>query len=221
MAEGTRQDRFHRRDFLKTVGLLAGGAAVGFLGRSAVLPPPSIINNYVAFGGGSNLKYMPDPETGNPTVQLEELFYFDLAHAFCRVDNNPQSFAIDTYKMGRVVVEANSFYMLMLAERVTVSNFNVSPSGAAKLDLTGEITCDTAATMASTRVGGRDIKERAPYTITAQHDPNSGDSFAFKAFFQPDQAPVNYSIFGPDSNFTGQLNTGAVTIVPIRQLQTL
>ncbi len=210
-----------RREFLRTFGLLGGGAAVGFLGRSAILPPPSVLNNYIAYGGGSNIKYMPDPSTGQPTVPLEELFYFDLNHAFCRVDNNPQSFAMDTYSMGRVTVDANSFYMLMLAEQVDVSSFTPNQGGAAKLELTGTITCDTTATVADTKFGGRNIKERAPYLITAQHDPNQGDSFAFKVFFQPDQAPVNHSIFGPAPNFTGQMKTGGVTIVPIRTLRTL
>ncbi len=210
-----------RRQLLKSAGLLAGGAAVGFLGRSAVLAPPSIINNYVAFGGGSNLKYMLDPSTGQPTVPLEELFYFDLKHAFCRVDNNSQAFAMDTYSMGHVVVEPNSFYMLMLAEDVEVSGFTATPDGTATLELTGKITCDTSATVASTKFGGRDIKEVAPYKITVKHDPNSGDSFAFRTFFQPDQAPVNNSIFGPDSSFTGQMKTGSITIVRIRELQYL
>ncbi len=158
MTEGRALGGLSRRQFLKTFGLLGGGATVGFLGRSAILPPSSIVNNYVAYGGGSNIKYMPDPSTGQPTVPLEELFYFDLNHAFCRVDNNPQSFAMDTYSMGHVTVEANSFYMLMLAEQVDVSSFTPNQRGAAKLEFTGTITCDTTATVANTKFGGRNIK---------------------------------------------------------------
>lgn len=221
MKEGEHLSRLNRRDFLRTFGLLGGGAAIGFLGRSVILPPPSILNNYVAYGGGSNIKYMPDPTTGQPTVPLEELFYFDLNNAFCRVDNNPQSFAMDTYSMGHVTVDANSFYMLMLAEQVSVSSFTSTQGGAAKLELTGTVACDTTATVADTRIGGRNIKERAPYLITAQHDLSLGDSFAFKVFFEPDQAPVNHGIFGPEPNFTGQMKTGGVTIVPVRALRTI
>lgn len=221
MTVANPETRLSRRELLKTLGVLAGGTAIGFLSRSAVLPPPSILNNYVAYGGGSNVKYMPDPSTGNPSIPLKELFYFDLQHAFCRVDNNPEAFAMDTYSMGRVVVEPNSFYMLMLANQVTVSSLTVSPNGGAKLDLTGTITCDTTATLANTIIGGRNIKEPAPYLITAQVDPSLGDSFAFKVFFQPDQAPVNHAIFGPNSNFTGQMKTGGITIVPIGKLPTL
>ncbi len=206
---------------LKMLGVLGGGAAVGFLGRSAVLPPPSVLNNYVAYGGGSNVKYMLDPSTGQATVPLEELFYFDLQRAFCRVDNNPQAFAMDTFSMGRVTVQQNSFYMLMLADQVAVSSLAISQGGGAKLELTGTITCDTTATVANTTIGGRNVKESAPYLITAQHDPSLGDSFAFKVFFQPDQAPVNHAIFGPNSNFTGQIKTGGVTIVPLGKLRTL
>src|SRR5262245_19665715 len=41
-----------------------------------------------ASGGGVNLKMMPDPVTGQPTVPLEEVFSFDRSHAMCRVDTN-------------------------------------------------------------------------------------------------------------------------------------
>jgi len=209
-----------RRQFLLSAGVFSGGAALGFLGRSALLPPPSALNNYVAYGGGSNIKYMLDPSTGQASIPLEEIFYFDLNRAFCRVDNNPQAFAMDTYSRGRVTVDANSFYMLMLADQMQVSGFSAG-SGGAKITLTGTITCDTAASVASTKIGGRNIKERAPFTITAQHDPNLGDSFAFAVAFQNEQAPVNHAIFGPNSNFTGQLKSGGVTIVPLGSLQTV
>src|SRR5712692_4663148 len=216
MSREKPQSGLSRRQLLKSLGLVAGGAAAGFLGRSAISPPVGVLNEYVAFGGGTNIKYMPDPVTGQPTIPLQEVFYFDMNHAFCRIDNNPQAFAMDTYKMGKVTIDANSFFMLMLAEGVVVSNFTVSQGGTAKLELTGMLACDTEASVASVKVGGRDIKELAPYRITAQHDENQGDSFAFKVFFQPDQAPVNYAIFGPEPTFTGEMKSGGVTILPIK-----
>ncbi len=44
---------------------------------------------WIIYGGGSNLKFMPDPSTKQPTVPLKEVFSFDRNFAFCRVDNNP------------------------------------------------------------------------------------------------------------------------------------
>ena len=176
------------------------------------------LDGYVAYGGGSNIKYMPDPVTGKPTVPLEEVWHFDLDRAFCRVDNNPQAFAMDTHKMGRVIVDANSFSMVMLTRDVQIPEFSVTPGGPAKLRMTGDISCSTVASVANTKVGGRDVIEPAPFEIVAVHDDKVGDSFAFTVSFQPDQAPLNYAIFGPKFTFTGKMQTGGVTIKSIKNL---
>lgn len=41
----------------------------------------------------------------------------------------------------------------------------------------------------------------------------ASDSFAFTVFFDPEEAPVNYAIFGPEFTFTGRIVDGEVTIV--------
>lgn len=176
------------------------------------------LEGYVAYGGGSNIKYMLDPATGQPTVAMEEVWHFDIDRAFCRVDNNPQAFAMDTYKMGRVVVDANSFSMVMLTRDVQVPEFSVTPEGSVKLRMTGDLGCSTVASVANTKVGGRDLVEPAPFEIVAVHDEKAGDSFAFTAFFDANSAPVNYAIFGPKATFTGKIVTGGVTIKPINSL---
>jgi hypothetical protein len=173
---------------------------------------------YVAYGGGTNIKPMPDPATGKPTVQLEEVWHFDLDRAFCRVDNNPQAFAMDTYKMGRVVVDANSFSMVMVTMDVQIPEFSVTPEGTTKLRMTGDVSCSTVASVANVKVGGRDVIEPAPFEIIAVHDEKAGDSFAFTAFFQPHTAPMNYAIFSPKATFTGKMQTGGLTIKPIKSL---
>src|SRR5690348_3278262 len=58
-----------------------------------------------ASGGGVNVKMMPDPITGKPTVPLEEVFSFDRNHAMCRVDTNRRAFKMPTYKLGEVIIE--------------------------------------------------------------------------------------------------------------------
>jgi hypothetical protein len=170
------------------------------------------LNAYIAFGGGTNIKYMADPATGQPTIPMEEVWHFDLDRAFCRVDNNPQAFAMDTYKMGRVVVDANSFQMVMLTKDIEVPEFTVTPDERAVIKLTGEIDCSTVASVANTKVGGREIVEPAPFEIVAVHDAKAGDSFAFTVFFDRSGAPINYAIFGPKATFTGKIATGGVTI---------
>ncbi len=174
------------------------------------------LNSYVAYGGGSNLKYMPDPISGKPTVPLEEVWHFDLDRAFCRVDSNPQAFAMDTHKMGRVVIDANSFSMVMLTRDVQIPEFSVTAGGPAKLRMTGDIGCSTVASVANTKVGSRDVIEPAPFEITAVHDEKAGDNFAFTVFFDPERAPMNYAIFGPKFTFTGKMLSGGVTIKPIK-----
>lgn len=45
----------------------------------------------------------------------------------------------------------------------------------------------------------------------------AGDTFAFTVFFDPEMAPVNYAIFGPEYTFTGSMIEGEVTIIDPRQ----
>ena len=71
-----------------------------------------------ASGGGVNLKLMPDPVTGQPTVPLEEVFSFDRNHAMCRVDTNRQAFKMATYQLGEIVVAPNAFFMSMVATSI-------------------------------------------------------------------------------------------------------
>ncbi len=184
-------------------------------------PAEKNLNYYVAYGGGTNIKYMPNPSNGQPTIPLEEVWHFDRNLAFCRVDNNPEAFAMDTYKMGKVVVDANSFSMVMVSKTVHISDFSVNQEGAAKLKLNGNLACATAASVANTKMGGRDAKEPAPFEITAIDDEKAGNSFAFTVFFQKDEAPLNYAIFGPKPTFTGKMQTGRVTIKPVKSIALL
>ena len=71
-----------------------------------------------ASGGGVNVKMMPDPDTGEATVRMEEVFSFDRNHAMCRVDTNPERFVMPTYAMGDVTIEANQFFMAMYATSI-------------------------------------------------------------------------------------------------------
>ncbi len=230
------KDRVSRRAFLGTAaglvasaGILGGGWATALQSESALQKELDetkseqtkilkSLSNYVAYGGGTNLKLMPDPKTGLPTVPMEEVWHLDPDRAFCRVDNNPQAFAMETYKMGRVVVDANSFQMVMLTRDVQIPEFTINPDGTAMVKLTGEIDCSTVASLANTKVGGRDIVEPAPFEIVAVHDEKAGDSFAFTVFFDPNMAPVNYAIFGPKATFTGKILNGGVTIRSIKEL---
>ncbi len=192
---------------------------MGSISTGMLLPPAEKkLKYYVAYGGGANIKYMSDPTTGQATVPLEEVWYFDRNLAFCRIDNNPQAFAMDTFKMGRVIVDANSFSMVMVSKTVHVSSFTVDQAGVAKLNLNGDLGCATAASVASTKIGGRDVIESAPFEIVTVHDEKAGDSFAFQVFFQNDEAPVNYDIFGPNPIFTGKMKTGSVNIKPVESV---
>src|SRR3954470_23727857 len=71
-----------------------------------------------ASGGGVNLKLMPDVE-GNPTVPLRESFTFDAHYAQCIIEDNPEPFSMETFAMGKVVIERHSFFMGMYANEIT------------------------------------------------------------------------------------------------------
>lgn len=40
------------------------------------------------------------------------------------------------------------------------------------------------------------------------------DRFAFTVYFDPEDAPVNHGIFGPEFTFTGEMIAGKITIGP-------
>jgi len=170
-----------------------------------------------ASGGGVNLKMMPHPVSGRPTVPLEEVFSFDRNHAMCRVDTNRFAFKMPTYQMGEVVIQAHAFFMAM--ETTTIDQFAITtqPDGKRKVTMRGGLSCATAVDQANVKLGSRTAKEHATYLIEAIDagggGGKTGDSFAFTVFFDPKDAPLNYKIFGPKFTFTGKMTEGEITIV--------
>ena len=170
-----------------------------------------------ASGGGINLKMMPHPVSGQAIVPLEEVFSFDRNHAICRVDTNPQAFKMQTFSSGEVVVPANRFFMFMVV--TTIDQFLVSTAADRTRHLTmrGGLSCRTEVGLTTVTFGSRTAAEHATYQIEAVDagvgGGDAGDSFAFTAFFDPSQAPVNHAIFGPKSTFTGKMVAGEITIV--------
>lgn len=234
MTDRSDKGKFSRRAFLGTVaglsasvGLAGGGWATSVQNESSVKADLELARtqltkvlqkNWVAYGGGTNIKFLPDPVTKEPTVPSQEVWHFDLNFAYCRIDNNPEAFLMPTYSLGEVLIDANSFSMVMLSKQVGVNGFTVTPEGAAKLRLTGQVGCATAASSAGVKIGSRVAEESASFEIVAVDDDVAGDSFAFTVFFQPTTAPVNNAIFGPKATFTGQVKNGGVTIRPIQRL---
>src|SRR4029450_9390134 len=105
-----------------------------------------------ASGGGVNLKLMPDVE-GDPTVPLRESFAFDAHYAQCIIEDNPDAFAMDTYSMGRVVIDPHSFFMGMYANELTLVSIRNLGNGTRVAKLTGALNCATEARTATCRGG--------------------------------------------------------------------
>lgn len=170
-----------------------------------------------ASGGGVNLKFMPNPRTGAPTVPLQEVFSFDRNHAICRVDTNPQAFKMATYQLGDVVVPAHRFFMSMAATTVDQYIVTALPDGSRRVTMRGGLSCATEIGQATVTIGSRTTAEHATYLVEAVDagigGGQAGDRFAFTAFFDPHDAPVNYKIFGPRATFTGRMIEGEITIV--------
>ncbi len=173
-----------------------------------------------ASGGGVNLKMMPDPETGAMTVPLEEIFSFDRNHALCRVDTNPLAFIMPTYSMGEVLVEPHQFFMSMVATSIEQYEVLTEADGTRRVVMRGGLDCATEVGQADVKIGSRTAAEHATYKIEAVDKGigggTAGDSFAFTVYFDPQEAPVNYAIFGPEFTFTGEMIAGEVTIVDPR-----
>jgi len=174
-----------------------------------------LATRWVASGGGTNKKMMPDA-LGNPTVSMLEVFSFDRNHAYCRVDDNLEAFVMPTFKMGPVTIPARSFFMSMAT--TTIDQFDARQAGENKAQVTlrGNLDCHTEVNSASIKVGSRVAAEPASYEIVAvDGGPGGGpkgDSFAFTVFFDERMAPLNYAIFGPKFTFTGEMVEGEITI---------
>ena len=175
-----------------------------------------------ASGGGVNLKMMPDPVTGRPTVPLEEVFSFDRHHAMCRVDTNAHAFKMHTYQLGEVVVKPHAFFMSMAATSIEQYEVSTRPDGKRRVTMRGGLSCATEVGQAKITWGSRTVPEHATYFIEAVDGGvgggSSGDSFAFTVFFDHKEAPVNYRIFGPKFTFTGRMVEGEITIIDPRHL---
>lgn len=170
-----------------------------------------------ASGGGVNVKMMPDPATGETTVPLAEVFSFDRNHAMCRVDTNPRAFKMATFQRGEVIVPAGRFFMSMVATSFEQYAVTTLPDGRRTVRMRGGLSCATELGQAHVTIGSRSVSEHATYLIEATDGGigggKAGDSFAFTAFFDPKEAPINYSLFGPKFTFTGQMVEGEITIV--------
>jgi hypothetical protein len=168
-------------------------------------------------GGGVNIKGMPSP-TGDDMVPLRESFGFDSRYAQCIVEDNPAAFAMDTYELGRVVIEPHAFFMAMYSHDMAMVSIRRRDDGKRVAKLAGQLGCATEAGTADIVVGSRDVSEPALFEIEAvDGGPGggaAGDSFAFTVFFDRGQAPVNHGIFGPMFTFTGNMVAGEVTIGP-------
>src|SRR5215212_9627030 len=106
-----------------------------------------------ASGGGVNLKLMPDVE-GAPTVPLRESFTFDAHYAQCIIEDNPEPFSMETYSMGKVVIERHSFFMGMYANEVSLVSIRDAGEGTRVAKRRGGVGWGTEAGTAAGGVGG-------------------------------------------------------------------
>ena len=207
-----RGHRLPRRDLLRA-GAAAGGAALLGAGRGESVSAQG--ERVTASGAGVNLKLMPD-EDGNPAVPLREPFAFDTHYAQCVVEDNPTRFAMDTFGMGRVVIEPHRFFMAMYADQIALSEVWRDADGSLTAILEGRLACSTYAGTATVEVGSREASEHARFRIVATDGGFGADAppdrFAFTVVFDSAEAPVNHAIFGPEATFTGEMIAGKITI---------
>lgn len=169
-----------------------------------------------ASGGGLNMKMMPHPDTGEASIPLPEVFSFDANHAFCRVDTNKEAFMMPTYELGDLLIEKNEFFMAMSTTSMDEFKISKGSDGKNKVVITGGLDCLTEVAKANMTLGSREAAEFAEYKIEATDGGlgggEAGDTFEFTVYFDKNTAPVNYSIFGPEFTFTGEMIDGEITI---------
>jgi hypothetical protein len=206
--------RLPRRLVLKGGLALVSGLTVGsaLAGVRSVLAQPEQV---AVSGGGVNVKLMASPD-GGAMVPLRESFGFDAHYAQCIIEDNPAAFAMDTFSMGRVVIDAHQFFMAMYSNEMGLVSVKRGEGGKRVAKLAGQLGCATYAGTGSVSLGSREATEPAFFEIEAVDGGHgagaAGDSFAFTVFFDPVQAPLNHGIFGPKPTFTGELVAGEVTI---------
>ena len=114
------------------------------------------------------------------------------------------------------MIEPHTFFMAMYAHKVSLVSITDAGGGKRVAKLSGALSCATEAGTATGRVGSRTATEPAFFEIEATDGGHgggaAGDRFAFTVFFDPQQAPLNHAIFGPNPTFTGELITGEITI---------
>ena len=230
---GTKNKQ-NRREFIKYLGGTALGLSIGGLGFlnannnlvasnqrnleleenvSSLNEQLDILNSWAVYGGGSNIKKMPNIIDKKRTVEMDETFYFDHKTAICRVDNNPEPFIMPTYKMGEIKIEKNTFFMLMSTNSLHVKSIEESDNSTCILE--GSIgDCFTEAAAGGSIYGSREKPEPFIPEVVAVDEK----SFAFTAYFDEIEAPVNFAIFGPKFTFTGELTTGSVTVKRLHKL---
>ena len=204
-----------RRDLVRGSAAAGIGAALGMRALPVQVGAQEIL--LTASGAGVNLKLMPNPD-GEMVVPMRESFAFDAVYAQCIVEDNPERFAMDTFGMGRVVIEPHQFFMAMYADAVGIDSIRQNSNGSLTATFLGSLFCATFAGTSSVSVGDRDAQEHARFKIEATDGGVGGsappDGFAFTVYFDPADAPVNHGIFGPEFTFTGEMIAGKITIGP-------
>ena len=167
-------------------------------------------------GVGVNINMMPDA-AGNLTIPLEEVFSFDRHHAFRRVDTSHQAFVVPTFSVGDVRVEADRFFMSMVATSIDKYEVTIDPDGIGRVVMEGALDSATELGQVETALGSRTVAEHATYRIEATDGGpgggEAGDTFALTVAFDPVEAPVGYTIFGPKFTFGGEMVRGEITIL--------
>jgi len=171
-----------------------------------------LLDSWLIYGGGSNVKKMPNIIDKSSTVNMDEVFYFNHKSATCRVDNNPEPFIMPSYKMGEIVIDSNTFYMVMTAQNLIVKSIQEFDSTSEFSNIcvleSYEGTCFTEASVNKQVYGSR----IAPEPFTSEINVVDATSFAFTAYFDEASAPVNFAIFGPKFTFTGEITSGSVVV---------
>jgi hypothetical protein len=143
------------------------------------------------FGAGRELIDQPkDP--GGAAFDLTSAFAVTNDFFHCVVETNDKAFTMQTYGMGTVEIPKNQFFMAV----DSVSIESVQPASGGRAELKG-----TARSI--TRVGDKYEEAVVPFSAVAV-DGGPGrekDSLVLTVFFDKNNSPMQFAIFGPEPRF--------------------
>lgn len=152
------------------------------------------------FGAGVELIERLKDSDGN-YFDLTSIFAFTKEFFHCVIVTNDKEFNMPTYSLGNVKIGKNQFFMSVDSVHID----KIRKTGPQKVELSGRA-------RSITRVGDMYEESLVPFRVTAT-DGETKDSLLLNVYYSEKESPLQYKIFGPDTQFGKGIISGDILIV--------